>query len=265
MVVRVMTVAGSDSGGGAGIQADIKTITCLGAFATSAITALTAQNSVGVSGIVPVDPSFVSMQMNSILSDIGTDSAKTGMLFSPEIIDSVANTFMQYAVKNIIVDPVMVSKTGSKLLKDEAIERLIHGLVSIASLVTPNIPEAEIMSGINIDSVDSMEKSAMKINELTGSSVLVKGGHMQNTVQSIDVLYHDGKITYYSLPRINTKNTHGTGDTYSAAIATFLATGNSMEQSVQNGKEYLQRAIEGSFPMGMGYGPLCHFWKLESV
>ena len=265
MVVRVMTVAGSDSGGGAGIQADIKTITCLGAFATSAITALTAQNSVAVNGIAPMEPSFVSMQMNSILSDIGTDSAKTGMLYSSEIIESVTSTFKQYSVNKIFVDPVMVSKTGSKLLNDDAIEILMKGLVSIACIVTPNVPEAEIMSGIRIDSVESMEKSAIKINQLTGSSVLVKGGHMSNTVHSIDTLYHNGKIRHYSLPRINTKNTHGTGDTYSAAIATFLANGNSIEQAVENGKEYLQRAIEGSFPMGNGYGSLRHFWKLESV
>ncbi len=265
MVVRVMTVAGSDSGGGAGVQADIKTITCLGAFATSAITALTAQNSVGVNGIAPMEPSFVSMQMNSILSDIGTDTAKTGMLYSGEIIDAVASTFKQYSVKKIVVDPVMVSKTGSKLLKDDAIEILMKELVSIACLVTPNIPEAEIMSGIRIDSEESMEKSAIKINQLTGSSVLVKGGHMSDTGHSMDVLYHEDKITHYSLPRINTENTHGTGDTYSAAIATFLAKGNSMEQAVENGKEYLQKTIEGSFPMGSGYGSLRHFWKLESV
>ncbi|MCL4350460.1 MAG: bifunctional hydroxymethylpyrimidine kinase/phosphomethylpyrimidine kinase [Candidatus Thermoplasmatota archaeon] len=263
MIFRVMTVAGSDSGGGAGIQADVKTITCLGAFATTAITAVTSQNSVGVDGIVPLDPSFVSKQMDSILRDIGTDSAKTGMLQSGSIIKEVSSTFRKFKVDKIVVDPVMVSKTGARLLRDDSINELQSSLLAIAELVTPNIPEAEILSGMKIRDVQEMKIAAEKIYNKSGCSVLMKGGHLENSQKSTDFLLHNGKYSEYSSLRIETKNTHGTGDTLSSAIATYRAMGKSMEESVKLAKEYLQGAIENSFPMGKGYGSLCHSWRMR--
>lgn len=262
MIPRVLTVAGSDSGGGAGIQADIKTITSLKAFATSVIVALTAQNSTEVLEIVPISPSFIEKQMDAVLSDIGTDSAKTGMLYSSGIIRSVTGKFSEYAVRHIVIDPVMISKSGAVLLREEAIEILKKKLLPIAELITPNIPEAEKISGISIRDKDRMISAAEKISEMTGTNVLIKGGHSESQ-KSTDILYINSKVIEIDGIRIDTKNTHGTGDTYSSAIATNLASGYDLEKSVKKAKEYLQGAIENSFPMGMGYGPLCHFWNLK--
>ncbi|MGP6206590.1 bifunctional hydroxymethylpyrimidine kinase/phosphomethylpyrimidine kinase [Cuniculiplasma sp. SKW3] len=262
MIPRVLTVAGSDSGGGAGIQADIKTITSLKAFATSVIVALTAQNSTEVLDIVPISPSFIEKQMDAVLSDIGTDSAKTGMLYSSNIIGSVAGKFTEYGVKHIVIDPVMISKSGAVLLREEAIEALKKRLFPIAELITPNIPEAEKISGISIKNKEQMIRAAEIISDMNGTDVLVKGGHSEDQ-KSTDILYTDSKVIEIHGRRIDTKNTHGTGDTYSSAIATNLAFGNNLENSVKKAKEYLQGAIEHSFPMGRGYGPLCHFWNLK--
>ena len=261
MIPRVLTVAGSDSGGGAGIQADIKTITSLKAFATSVIVALTAQNSREVLDIAPMELSFIKKQMDAVLSDIGTDSAKTGMLYSSEIIDVVSEKFREYGVMHIVVDPVMISKSGAVLLKKEAIKSLMEDLIPISELVTPNIPEAQKISGIPIQNMDQMIEAAEKIHEITGANVLVKGGHSSDS-KSTDILYVDSKIIKIEGIRINTKNTHGTGDTYSSAIATNLAFGLDLADSVRKAKDYLQGAIENSFPMGSGYGSLCHFWNM---
>ncbi len=260
MIPRVMTVAGSDSGGGAGIQADIKTLTSLNVFATSVIVALTAQNSHEVTGILPVSEEFVGKQMDAILSDMGTDSAKTGMLFSSEIIHTVYKKFVQYDVKNVVIDPVMISKSGAILLKDDALKSLMDELGKIATLITPNIPEGERMSGISIKNMEDRIRAARKIYEITGSSVLLKGGHSSGDY-STDILYtHKGEMEI-TRKRIHTDNTHGTGDTYSSAIAAYLARGKNLEDSVNLARDYLQGAIENSFPMGRGYGSLCHFWK----
>ncbi|MCL4345244.1 MAG: bifunctional hydroxymethylpyrimidine kinase/phosphomethylpyrimidine kinase [Candidatus Thermoplasmatota archaeon] len=264
MIPRVLTVAGSDSGGGAGIQADIKTITSMRGFATSVIVALTAQNSQEVLGIRPLDTDFIEKQMDAVLSDIGTDSAKTGMLYSSEIIRSVTKKFREYDVTNIVVDPVMISKSGAELLKGEAVNELVNGLGRISELLTPNIPEAEKISGISIKDKDDMIQVAENIRDLTGASILVKGGHSADP-ESTDILCTDSGITEIKGKRVFTKNTHGTGDTYSSAIATNLAYGLDLVTSVRRARAYLQVAIENSFPMGKGYGALCHFCNSRQV
>ena len=256
----VLTVAGSDSGGGAGLQADLKTMTALGVFGTTAITAVTAQNSVEVSGIFPMDPDFVGKQMDAVLSDIGADAAKTGMLYSSEIIEVVRSKLSEYGVKNVIIDPVMVSKTGARLLNENAVEALKTGLLGIADLVTPNIPEAEILSGLTISRGDHARKAAEKIFADTGCRVLIKGGHSTEKYVE-DVLYDGSGFREFVELRIDTKNTHGTGDTYSSAIASFLALGNDIVSSVSMAREYLQGAIMNSLVMGSGFGSLNHGWR----
>ncbi len=256
-----MTVASTDSGGGAGIMADLKTLTALKVFGTAVIVSLTAQNSVSVKSIYELPDDFIKDQFYEILSDIGTDAAKTGMLFSERIINTVYNEMKSYNVRNIVVDPVMVSKTGVRLLKEDAINTLINKLMSIATLVTPNIPEAEVITGIKILNLNDMKSAARKIYEMTGAFALVKGGHMNSDV-SQDVLY-TGEFSYYSDKRIYTKNTHGTGDTLSSAIAAYLAMGKKIDDAIALAKEYIEGAILNSFPMGKGYGPLNHFWRIK--
>lgn len=263
MIYRALTVAGSDSGGGAGIQADLKTFTALSVFGSSVIVALTAQNSLRVTGIHEVPPEFVGQQMDAVLSDIGTDASKTGMLFSSEIIRTVAKKYKEYGVKKITVDPVMVSKTGSILLKKEAISSLMDVLAPLTYLITPNVPEAEILSGIKITGKETAIEAAVAIHNSTGAGVLLKGGHLSETKESRDILYDGRKITEFAEERIETRNTHGTGDTLSAAITAFLAGGTGLEDSIRNAKKYLQGAIRNSFPMGRGYGSLSHFWMNE--
>ncbi len=256
----VLTVAGSDSGGGAGLQADLKTMTALGVFGTSAVTAVTAQNSVEVSGIFPMNPDFVGKQMDAVLSDMGADAAKTGMLYSGEIIDAVSSKFTEYSVKKVIVDPVMMSKTGARLLNESAVETLKSELLGIAYLVTPNIPEAEMLSGLSISRGDHVRKAAEKIFADTGCRVLIKGGHSTGKYVK-DILYDGSRFREFVKLRIDTKNTHGTGDTYSSAIASFLALGNDLASSITMAREYLQGAIINSLIMGKGFGSLNHGWR----
>ncbi|AAT43875.1 bifunctional hydroxymethylpyrimidine kinase/phosphomethylpyrimidine kinase [Picrophilus oshimae] len=255
-----MTVASTDSGGGAGVMADLKTMTALKVFGTAVIVSLTAQNSVSVRSIYELPEQFIRDQFYEILSDIGTDAAKTGMLFSENIINTVYDEMKSYNVKNIVIDPVMVSKTGARLLKEDAIKALVNKLMKIATLVTPNIPEAEVITGMRISDLNDMKNAALKIYNMTGASVLIKGGHMESSV-SEDVLYN-GEFSFYSDKRINTKNTHGTGDTLSSAIASYLAMGKTLEDSISMAKDYIEGAIINSFPMGRGYGPLNHFWRI---
>jgi hydroxymethylpyrimidine kinase/phosphomethylpyrimidine kinase len=253
---RILSIAGSDSGGGAGIQADLKTITVLGGFGMSVITALTAQNTLGVLDVHEVPPEFVMLQFDAVASDIGIDAAKTGMMANSSIIRAVAAKIRQYQVGILVVDPVMVAKGGRSLIHDEAKETLIRELVPLAFLITPNIPEAEELAGFPIKTVVDMKQAAEVIQHLGARSVLVKGGHLAG--DATDVLY-DGTSTYeFTSPRIETKDTHGTGCTYSAAIATILAQGKTISDAVRDAKVYITEAVRHAHRIGAGHGPTNH-------
>ncbi len=254
---RILTIAGSDSGGGAGIQADLKTITVLGGFGMSVITALTAQNTLGVQGIYGVPEHFVEKQFDSVATDIGIDAAKTGMLANSRIIKAIAEKIREYKIDMLVVDPVMVAKGGAPLIENEAKQSLVEELLPLAFVITPNIPEAEVLSKIKISSVDDMKKSAKIIHGLGAKNVVVKGGHLSG--DAIDILYDGKKFHEFISERIDTKNTHGTGCTYSAAIATFLAKGKSVLESVRMAKEYITDALRFSLHIGSGHGPTNHF------
>ena len=250
---RILTIAGSDSGGGAGIQADLKAITLLGGYGMSVITALTAQNTVGVQAIHEVPARFVERQIDSVLSDIGADAIKTGMLTNQEIIEVVAKKVKQYGAKKVVVDPVMVSKSGASLLRMDAQEALINKLIPLAWVVTPNLMEASVLSGLKVDSLEGMKKAAHRIYKLGAKYVVVKGGHLKG--MAIDLLY-DGKIfNEIEGPRIDTKNTHGTGCTFASAIATLLARGDTIDVAVRKAKTFITMAIQSGFSLGKGTGP----------
>lgn len=254
---RILTIAGSDSGGGAGIQADLKTITVLGGFGMSVITALTAQNTLGVQGIYDIPENFVEKQFDSVATDIGIDAAKTGMLANSRIIKVIAEKIRECKIDILVVDPVMVAKGGAPLIEDEAKQSLIEELLPLAFVITPNIPEAEVLSKIKISSVDDMKKSAKIIHGLGAKNVVVKGGHLRG--DAVDILYDGKKFHEFVSERIDTKNTHGTGCTYSAAIATFLAKEKSVLESVRMAKEYITDALRFSLCLGKGHGPTNHF------
>ncbi len=264
-----LTIAGSDCSGGAGIQADIKTMTMNGIYAMSCITALTAQNTTGVTGIMEVSPEFLKQQIDAVFTDIFPDAVKIGMVSSPELIEVIAERLQFYQARNIVVDPVMVATSGAKLIADEAVEVLIEKLMSLATLVTPNIPEAEILSGMKITSEEEMEKAAKIISErISGNgsekrvSVLVKGGH--SICDANDVLYDsaDGSITCYKGEKIDNPNTHGTGCTLSSAIASMLAIDVPLFDAVYEAKTYLTDAIRAGLDLGKGSGPLMHNYAL---
>ncbi len=229
---KVLTIAGSDSGGGAGIQADLKTFAALGVYGSSVITALTAQNTVGVQGVFEVDPAFVEQQIDSVMNDIGAHAAKTGMLYNRGIIAAVAKKVKEHGLAELVVDPVMVSATGASLLKKQDVNALIKELLPLARVVTPNPAEAEVLSGLKIKSVDDMKKAAKKIAALGPKSVVVTGGDLRRR-QAVDVLYSDGRFEDMKGPRVKTENTHGTGCTYSSAIAVGLARGKSLSEAVR--------------------------------
>lgn len=256
-VKRVLTIAGSDSGGGAGIQADLKTITVLGAFGMSVVTALTAQNTRGVMGIHEVPAAFVAMQFDAVASDIGVDAAKTGMLSSVEILQVVAAKVKQYGIEMLVVDPVMVAKGGARLIREDAREALIKELIPLACVVTPNIPEAEILSGIAITGPEDMQKAAVIIHKQGARHVVVKGGHLNGA--AVDILYDGRRFHDFTTERIATRDTHGTGCTFSAAIATGLALGKSVYDAVGAAKKYIQEAIRHAYRIGGGHGPTNHF------
>ncbi|MGC8608825.1 MAG: bifunctional hydroxymethylpyrimidine kinase/phosphomethylpyrimidine kinase [Thermoplasmata archaeon] len=260
-IPMVMTVAGSDSGGGAGIQADLKTFTALSVFGTSVIVALTAQNSYEVADILPVNTKFIKSQFDAVLSDMKISAAKTGMLFSREIIETVTEKFREYSIQNIVVDPVMVSKSNARLLREDAIDSLLRKLLPISYIVTPNVPEAEILSGMKITNEEDAERSAARIYDETGSMALVKGGHLQG--EPVDIFYDGSHFYKFRGIRINTKNTHGTGDTLSSAIISYVSRGFSTIDAIDMAKKYVEGAIKGSFSTGKGYGSLCHSWQFS--
>lgn len=266
---KVLSIAGSDSGGGAGIQADIKTITALGCYATTVITALTAQNSLGVRSVFEVSDSFVGEQIDAVMMDIGTNVVKTGMLLNRGIVDVVCSKIKKYDIKSLVVDPVMLSKNNEDLLLADAVHVLTSQLFPLSFIVTPNIPEAESITGLTIRSVSDAEDAARDIYQLGTSNVLIKGGHAgkswsaknKNTV--IDILYDGKTFEYIEGEYIPTHNTHGTGCTYASAIAAFLAKGNGLMESVVQAKRFVTTAIQKSFGTGKGYGTLDHYRAVQ--
>jgi hydroxymethylpyrimidine kinase / phosphomethylpyrimidine kinase / thiamine-phosphate diphosphorylase len=253
---RILTIAASDSGGGAGIQADIKTITVLGGYGLSCLTALTAQNTLSVTAIHAVPPEFLQAQLDAVLTDIGADAAKTGMLHNRETIAVVARAAGQYKIPNLVVDPVMRSKGGSCLLEDAAIEALKRELLPRAALVTPNLDEAALLCGFPVDGLEAMKAAAKSIHALGTKNVLIKGGHLAG--DCIDLLFDGKEFTTFAGPRFETKNTHGTGCTLSAAIATGLGQGLLMPDAVRRAKDYVTTAIRFALPFGSGHGPTNH-------
>lgn len=256
MIKKVLTIAGSDCSGGAGIQADIKTITVHHMYAMSVITALTAQNTTGVYGILDASPEFVGQQLDCVFEDIRPDAVKIGMVSSSGIIEVIASKLKQYEAKNIVVDPVMVSTSGSKLLNDEASDALISKLLPLGTIITPNIFEAEALCGFKINDRDDMLRAAQHISRFICGGVLVKGGHIGDSAD--DLLYFDSVAHLLPGKRIDNPNTHGTGCTLSSAIACNLADGHDLIQSVTNAKMYLAGAIEAKLDIGKGRGPLEH-------
>ena len=255
-----LTIAGSDSSGGAGIQADIKTMTANGVFAMSAVTALTAQNTTGVAGIMEVSPEFLKQQIDCVFTDIRPDAVKIGMVSSAELITAIAEKLAQYHAENIVVDPVMVATSGAKLISDDAIDTLKERLLPMASVLTPNIPEAEVLSGMEIRTEEDMIKAAEKISENYHCAVLLKGGHQLNDAN--DLLYRNGSYRWFYGKRIDNPNTHGTGCTLSSAIASNLAKGFDMDTSVERAKAYISGALGAMLDLGKGSGPMDHAFDI---
>ena len=256
-----LTIAGSDSSGGAGIQADIKTMTVHGVYAMSAVTALTAQNTTGVYGIMEADPEFLANQLDCIFTDIRPDAVKIGMLSSSEIIRVVAEKLRQYRAEHIVLDPVMVSTSGSRLIQKEAVQTMREQLFPLAEILTPNIPETEVLTGISIRDAEDMEKAASALQKACGSAVLCKGGHRVNDAN--DLLCMEGGVYWFLGNRVDNPNTHGTGCTLSSAIASNLALGYGLEDAVRRAKEYLTGALEAGLDLGKGSGPVDHMYVLR--
>lgn len=255
-----LTIAGSDSSGGAGIQADIKTMTCNGVFAMSAITALTAQNTTGVTAIMEVEPEFLKEEIKAVVTDIFPDAVKTGMVSSTPLIKVISDSIKEYGLRNLVVDPVMVATSGARLMEEDGITALCKELIPLADLITPNIPEAEVLLGAGeIKCREEMERAAGKIAEIYGCNCLVKGGHMVSDELSCDVLATTGgKFYWYESERIDNPNTHGTGCTLSSAIASYLGLGCDIKDSIKNAKQYLDKSIREGLDLGTGHGPLWH-------
>jgi hydroxymethylpyrimidine/phosphomethylpyrimidine kinase len=253
-----LTIAGSDSGGGAGIQADLKTFAAHGVFGASALTAVTAQNTVEVTGIEELSPAIVGLQIDAVATDIGVDAVKTGMLSSRSLIEIVARKLEEHRLEKTVVDPVMVAKSGARLLDPGAVQAMAAELLPRALVVTPNLPEAESLVGFPVVDEASILEAAKRIVEMGARAALVKGGHGAGE-ECVDVLYHRGRFRHYRAPRIPTKNTHGTGCTFSAAIAAELALGRELEEAVERAKAYLTKALSTGLELGRGYGPLNHF------
>lgn len=251
-----MTIAGSDSGGGAGIQADLRVFAAFGVFGTSAITALTAQNTQEVRGVFPVDPAFIRLQIETVLDDIGADAVKTGMLGSAPVVREVAAVLRERRPPALVVDPVMVAATGARLLEPDAEEALKTELIPLADVVTPNLDETEVLVGYSVRDVETMKKAAQDLHRLGCRYVLVKGGHLEG--DPVDVLYDGTDFEYFHAERIPTRNTHGSGCTYASAIAAGLATGLTVPEAVRQAKGYLHEAIRLAPDIGRGSGPLQH-------
>lgn len=255
-----LTIAGSDCSGGAGIQADIKTMTMNGVYAMSAVTALTAQNTTGVTGIQESSPEFLKMQLDAVFEDIYPDAVKIGMVASGELIRAIADRLRHYDAGNVVIDPVMVSTSGSALMRTDAVNTLVEELLPLATLVTPNIPEAEVLSGRTISTKEDMIEAAKQIGDENHCAVLLKGGHSVNDAN--DLLYAEGRLTWFQGKRIDNPNTHGTGCTLSSAIASNLAKGFSLEESVERAKSYISEALEAMLDLGKGSGPMQHNFGL---
>ena len=257
-----LTIAGSDSCGGAGIQADIKTMTMNGVYAMSAITALTAQNTTGVRAIQESTPEFLQQQLDAVFEDIFPDAVKIGMVSSGELIDVIAERLRYYKAKNVVVDPVMVATSGASLMKTDGVKKLVEELFPLAAIVTPNIPEAQVLSGVMIESKEDMVAAAEKIGDTYGCAVLLKGGHRINDAN--DLLFADGEVRWFLGKRIDNPNTHGTGCTLSSAIAANLAKGFALPESVQRAKNYISGALAAQLDLGSGQGPMNHAFDLKS-
>lgn len=256
---KALTIAGSDSGGGAGIQADLKTFQELEVFGMSALTAVTAQNTLGVHGVYPLSVEAVNQQIQAIGQDMGTDAVKTGMLFSSEIIEAVAQQIKHFAWKNVVVDPVMIAKGGAPLLQSSAVAALKKHLLPLATVITPNIPEAEVLTGLTLKSLEDWKKAAQYLWQLGVSQVVIKGGHSEGETDVVDLLYDGQEFTEFKSKRIHTQNTHGTGCTFAAAVAAELAKGKGVKEAVQVAKDFIQAAIENQIEVGHGHGPTNHW------
>jgi hydroxymethylpyrimidine/phosphomethylpyrimidine kinase len=259
-VPRALTIAGSDSGGGAGIQADLKTFAALGVWGTSAVTSVTVQNTVGVTDVSDVPPAVVAAQIRAVASDVGLDAAKTGMLSSAEIVEAVASEIERNAIPNVVVDPVFVSKHGDALLREDAVQALRTLILPLATLVTPNLPEAEGLSGLAVREREEMAAAAEAILALGPRAVLIKGGHLKGE-DADDLLASADGMSWIGGDRIDTPHTHGTGCTLSAAIAGFLARGWSLEPAVREAKAFVTEAIRHALPLGRGIGPVDPGWR----
>ena len=257
---KILTIAGSDCSGGAGIQADIKAITAHKMYAMSAITALTSQNTMGVQGVLEATPEFVAMQLDSIFTDIVPDAVKIGMVSNKNIISTIADKLIEYDVKKVVLDPVMVSTSGSKLLAEDAMEMLINKLMPLATVITPNIPEGECLCGFHIETREDMIKAVEKISTFYKGNILLKGGHLKDC--SDDLLYENGQLTWFNGEKIDNPNTHGTGCTLSSAIACNVAVNSDLKECIKNSKEYITGALKANLNLGNGSGPLNHCWKL---
>ena len=256
LMKAVLTIAGSDPSGGAGIQADLKTMACLGLYGMSAVTALTAQNTTGVSGVLEADPEFVGAQLDAVFSDIRPQAVKIGMVSSAAIIRVIGDKLRQYRAEHIVVDPVMVATSGSALMRDEALDALTSVLLPLAEVVTPNLPEGERLTGQPIRAQADMEAAAAHLGRCLPGAVLLKGGHLADSAD--DLLWQHGRGTWFRAPRVDNPNQHGTGCTLSSALACFLALGLPLDQSVERAKAYLTAALEARLDLGAGSGPLWH-------
>ncbi|GAA0459687.1 bifunctional hydroxymethylpyrimidine kinase/phosphomethylpyrimidine kinase [Alkalibacillus silvisoli] len=261
-VAKVLTIAGSDSGGGAGIQADLKTFQELKAYGMSVLTAVTAQNTLDVHGVYPLTVSQVEEQLDAIGADLKPDALKTGMLFSAEIIEAVASKVKQYEINNVVIDPVMIAKGGAKLLQDEAIEAVKEHLIPLATVITPNIPEAEAITGLTLNTIADRKEAAKHLHELGAQCVVIKGGHGEEK-EVIDIIYDGETFTQLLNERQYTENTHGTGCTFAAAIAADLAKGMSFLDAIRVARAYIQAAIEDDLHIGSGHGPTNH-WAYQN-
>jgi hydroxymethylpyrimidine/phosphomethylpyrimidine kinase len=261
---KVLTIAGSDSGGGAGIQADLKTFAAIGCYGMSVITALTAQNTQGVTAIHALPPSFAIEQMTAVFTDIGADAVKIGMLYSAELIEAISETLNKYRARNIVLDPVMVAQSGDKLLQDDAIQAIKDHLMPVADVVTPNLPEAEVLLGQKIESFEDMQRAARSLAQFGSRSVLIKGGHLEGNI-STDLLYltEEDRFVILEAERIASTNNHGTGCTLSSAIAAYMSKGSDIENAANKAKTYIHHAIRAgaAYKIGHGHGPVHHFFE----
>ena len=261
---KVLTIAGSDSGGGAGIQADLKTFAAIGCYGMSVITALTAQNTQGVTAIHALPPSFAIEQMAAVFTDIGADAVKIGMLYSAELIEAISEALNKYRARNIVLDPVMVAQSGDKLLQDDAIQAIKDHLMPVADVVTPNLPEAEVLLGQKIEGFEDMQRAARSLAQFGSRSVLIKGGHLEESI-STDLLYltEEDRFVILEAERIASTNNHGTGCTLSSAIAAYMSKGSDIENAANKAKTYIHHAIRAgaAYKIGHGHGPVHHFFE----